>query len=106
MPRELAVTEIREKGTIASPRDGSKKIGTEPIGPVPAPEGPWPVRHRYLLLATAVTVLTSIQTANGQWSSDMWEHVAVVRGEEIKGHAEEQAAQRRFAQASFERDHN
>src|SRR3989440_7668 len=80
MPRELAVTEIREKGTIARPRDGSKKIGTEPIGPVPAPEGPWPVRHRYLLLATAVTILASIQTANGQWSSDMWEHVAVVRG--------------------------
>jgi alpha-1,6-mannosyltransferase len=25
-------------------------------------------------------VLVTIQTANGQWSTDMWEHVAVVRG--------------------------
>src|SRR6476469_64681 len=39
----------------------------------------WLVRHRYLMLGAAVTVLTSIQTKNGQWTTDMWEHVAVVR---------------------------
>jgi hypothetical protein len=74
------VTEIGERGRVTSSRDKCEKIGTEPIGPVPGPDGPWFVRHRFLLLATGVTVLTSIQTANGQWSSDMWEHVAVVRG--------------------------
>lgn len=39
----------------------------------------WLTEHRYLLLAVAVVVLTASQTRNGQWSSDMWEHVAVVR---------------------------
>ena len=80
MSREVPVTEIRARRSSASARDESRKVGTEPIGPVPGPEGPWLARHRYFLLATAVTILASIQTANGQWSSDMWEHVAVVRG--------------------------
>ena len=48
-------------------------------GPVPAPGGSWLNRHRYLALSMVVLVLTGIQTLNGQWSSDMWEHVAVVR---------------------------
>lgn len=80
MPREFVVTEVRETARVANTQEESKRIGTAPIGPVPEREDPWALRHRYLLLATAVTVLTSIQTANGQWSSDMWEHVAVVRG--------------------------
>lgn len=50
-----------------------------PIGPVDPPERPWALRHRYALLAAVVTVLTGLQTVNGQWSSDMWQHVAVVR---------------------------
>ena len=74
------MTEVRETARFANTQEESKRIGTAPIGPVPEREDPWALRHRYLLLATAVTVLTSIQTANGQWSSDMWEHVAVVRG--------------------------
>lgn len=49
------------------------------LGAVEAPSGSWLGRHRYALLAAAVTVLTGIQTLNGQWSTDMWEHVAVVR---------------------------
>ena len=65
---------------VASPQEASESIDSDPIGPVHAVEGGWAVRHRYLLLATAIVILTSIQTANGQWSSDMWEHVAVVRG--------------------------
>jgi hypothetical protein len=48
--------------------------------PVQDADGRWLVIHRYLVLSTVVTVLASIQTANGQWSTDMWEHVAVVRG--------------------------
>jgi hypothetical protein len=49
------------------------------LGAVPAPSGSWPARHRYGLLAAVVVLLTTIQTLNGQWSTDMWEHVAVVR---------------------------
>ena len=49
------------------------------LGPVAAPHGGWPARHRYALLALVVTLLTGVQTLNGQWSTDMWEHVAVVR---------------------------
>lgn len=49
------------------------------LGPVGAPTGGWLGRHRYGALATVVLVLTAIQTRNGQWSTDMWEHVAVVR---------------------------
>lgn len=37
------------------------------------------MHHRYALLAAATVALTAVQTLNGQWSSDMWEHVAVVR---------------------------
>jgi hypothetical protein len=48
--------------------------------PVREPPGRWLVRHRYLVLSTVVIALVSIQTANGQWSTDMWEHVTVVRG--------------------------
>ena len=51
----------------------------EILGAVAAPSGGWPPRHRYALLALVVLVLTGIQTLNGQWSTDMWEHVAVVR---------------------------
>lgn len=47
---------------------------------VPAPDGGWLLRHRYVLLAGVVSVLGLIQTLNGHWSTDMWEHVAVVRG--------------------------
>lgn len=51
----------------------------EAIGPVPTPGGSWVNRHRYAALSAVVLVLTVVQTLNGQWSSDMWEHVAVVR---------------------------
>jgi hypothetical protein len=47
---------------------------------VPAPDGGWLVRHRYAALVGVVTILGLIQTLNGHWSTDMWEHVAVVRG--------------------------
>jgi hypothetical protein len=47
---------------------------------VSEPAGGWLLRHRYLVLAIAVSTLCLIQTLNGQWSTDMWEHVAVVRG--------------------------
>ena len=47
---------------------------------VPAPEGGWLLRHRYATLAGVVLVLGLIQTLNGHWSTDMWEHAAVVRG--------------------------
>lgn len=39
----------------------------------------WLAEHRYLALASTILALSAIQTRNGQWSSDMWEHVAVVR---------------------------
>jgi len=67
MSHEVPGTGIRARRSSASARDESRKVGTEPIGPVPGPEGPWLARHRYFLLATAVTILASIQTANGQW---------------------------------------
>ena len=47
---------------------------------VPAPDGGWLLRHRYAALAGVVLVLGLIQTLNGHWSTDMWEHAAVVRG--------------------------
>ena len=67
--------ETTEAATTVPPVPASDSI----LGAVAAPSGTWPSRHRYALLATAVVVLTAIQTLNGQWSSDMWEHVAVVR---------------------------
>jgi hypothetical protein len=73
------VTEIRERGPAAGPQTTNAPLRIESIGAVPAPTSSWPARHRYLLLATIVVILASIQTANGQWSTDMWEHVAVVR---------------------------
>lgn len=36
-------------------------------------------RRRYLLLSTALLVLMASQTLNQQWSTDFWEHSAVVR---------------------------
>jgi hypothetical protein len=51
----------------------------EPTTPVPVASAGLVVRHRYLALATAVTIVGVVQTLNGQWSTDMWEHVAVVR---------------------------
>ena len=36
-------------------------------------------RHRYLLASSVLVVLMSSQTLNQQWSSDFWEHSAVVR---------------------------
>jgi hypothetical protein len=59
--------------------DGTRQTAEAPITTVRATPGRWLLCHRYFLLATLVTVLSWIQTANGQWSSDMWEHVAVVR---------------------------
>jgi hypothetical protein len=79
MRREVEVTDTRG-ARVPSTHEAHDGIDTEPIHEVPAVEGSWAVRHRYLVLAAVVTVLTAIQTANGQWSSDMWEHVAVVRG--------------------------
>jgi alpha-1,6-mannosyltransferase len=51
-----------------------------PTTAVSEAEGGWVGRHRYFVLATVVTVLGVVQTANGQWGTDIWEHVAVVRG--------------------------
>ena len=47
--------------------------------PVAAAGGGWLSRHRYLVLSAVTVVGVAIQTANGQWSTDMWQHVAVVR---------------------------
>jgi hypothetical protein len=71
------VTAIEESAAVDHTYRDAPVGPTRPVG---APAGPWIVRHRYLVLATVVTVLCTIQTANGQWSTDMWEHVAVVRG--------------------------
>ena len=49
------------------------------IGPIAEPERPWVLRHRFAVLATVVGALTTLQTVNGQWSSDLWQHAAVVR---------------------------
>ncbi|MEJ7582504.1 MAG: hypothetical protein WKF43_00160 [Acidimicrobiales bacterium] len=40
--------------------------------------------HRYLILSGVVVVALAIQTFNQQWSSDMWQHVSVVR--ELQAH--------------------
>jgi alpha-1,6-mannosyltransferase len=56
--------------------------GTTPVGvlgPVGARRETWLGRHRYGLLSLVVLLLVGSQTLNGQWSSDMWEHAAVVR---------------------------
>ena len=66
--------ELRARAAVPSIAPGQATV------PVAAAEGGWLVRHRYLVLATAVTVLGLVQTLNGHWSTDMWEHVAVVRG--------------------------
>ena len=55
-------------------------VPDQPNRAVPAPDGGWLSRHRYAALAGVVSVLGLIQTLNGHWSTDMWEHVAVVRG--------------------------
>ncbi len=49
------------------------------LGPIDAAGGGWISRHRYLALSAVTVVGVAIQTANGQWSTDMWQHVAVVR---------------------------
>jgi hypothetical protein len=36
-------------------------------------------RHRYLVLSSVIMVLMTSQTLNQQWSTDFWEHSAVVR---------------------------
>src|SRR5918911_3414862 len=36
-------------------------------------------RHRYLLLSLALVALMTSQTLNQEWSTDFWEHSAVVR---------------------------
>jgi hypothetical protein len=36
-------------------------------------------RHRYLLLSSVLVALMTSQTLNQQWSTDFWEHGAVVR---------------------------
>jgi hypothetical protein len=70
------VTAIREPSQVEAP---TLLTVDQPTHPVPDPTGHWLVRHRYLVFASFVVVLATIQTANGQWSSDMWEHVSVVR---------------------------
>jgi hypothetical protein len=81
--RRRLTMEAVETTARARSRHGADNEGlystNEAIRPVPAPAGRWPARYRYLLLGAVVTILASIQTANGQWSTDMWEHVAVVR---------------------------
>ncbi|HET6967937.1 MAG TPA: hypothetical protein VFI44_06650, partial [Ornithinibacter sp.] len=52
--------------------------------PVSHRTGSWLARHAYEALSLLVLLLVAVQTANGQWSSDMWEHVAVVR--ELSAH--------------------
>jgi hypothetical protein len=75
--------EDRDRRTTVPPvqqqRDEAGLPADDARGPVEAPGGHWVVRHRYWLLAGVVTALVTIQTLNGQWSTDMWEHVAVVR---------------------------
>ena len=58
----------------------STAAGSEQVlGPVEATGGRWLNRHRYLILSVVTAIGVAIQTANGQWSTDMWQHVAVVR---------------------------
>ncbi len=79
-PGERAHDPVAQPGAGTVPSVPSVRPPADSIlGPVGPPTGSWPARHRYALLALIVTVLTGIQTLNGQWSSDMWEHVAVVR---------------------------
>ena len=59
---------------------GPRAVPDRPNTAVPAPDGGWLLRHRYAVLAGVLSVLGLIQTLNGHWSTDMWEHVAVVRG--------------------------
>jgi hypothetical protein len=70
------MTAIRESPRVEETHHPTVDRPTEPV---PNPTGNWLVRHRYLVLATVVMVLTTIQTVNGQWSTDIWEHVSVVR---------------------------
>lgn len=37
------------------------------------------VDHRYLVLSAVIVVALTVQTLNQQWSTDMWQHVSVVR---------------------------
>ena len=70
------MTAIRESARI----EASHRLTVDqPTAPVPEPTGNWLVRHRYLVLASIVMVLVTIQTVNGQWSTDMSLHVSVVR---------------------------
>jgi hypothetical protein len=73
-------TDVTAVGQPTPGDDQRRPFAGDPTGPVEAPAGSWIARHRYLVLGAVVTVFTGIQTANGQWSTDMWEHVAVVRG--------------------------
>jgi hypothetical protein len=59
---------------------GARSVPDKPNMAVSAPDGGWLLRHRYAALAGVVLVLGLIQTLNGHWSTDMWEHAAVVRG--------------------------
>lgn len=70
----MADTPIEHDAGRATPDDP-----IVPIGPVAGPDRPWILRHRYAVLAAVVALLTAVQTMNGQWSSDMWQHAAVVR---------------------------
>jgi alpha-1,6-mannosyltransferase len=71
--RRIAESRTSEPGREA---DGGV-AARDPTAPIAS--GGLVVRYRYLVLATTVTVFGAIQTLNGQWSTDMWEHVAVVR---------------------------
>ena len=73
--RRVAGTGEQPARISADPR----AVADQPTKAVPAPDGGWLSRHRYAALAAVVTVLALIQTLNGHWSTDMWEHVAVVR---------------------------
>jgi alpha-1,6-mannosyltransferase len=69
---------VAESGIPEPGRDEDSGAAVrEPTAPVES--GGLVVRYRYLVLATVVTVVGAVQTLNGQWSTDMWEHVAVVR---------------------------
>ncbi|MSO87914.1 MAG: hypothetical protein EXQ71_10410, partial [Acidimicrobiia bacterium] len=77
MPALLTGTD--DARVVVTPTEVESHAPVGVLGPVGTTPKTWLGRHRYGLLAAVVLVLVGSQTLNGQWSTDMWEHVAVVR---------------------------